>query len=115
MTFPFLVTISHSRSKNGVASLAYDPVVHADVQLSMDCRIKSGNDDAEAPSCDPSRLADFVGEHLRVRELKHLAVVGWAERSEAHADFATRVGTARSLSSGRPLRAGPVGAFAHPP
>jgi hypothetical protein len=25
-----------------------------------------------------------------------------------------RVGTARSLSSGRPLRAGPVGALAHP-
>ena len=29
---PFLVTTGHSRSKNGVASLAYDPVVHADVR-----------------------------------------------------------------------------------
>jgi hypothetical protein len=28
-----LVTTGHSRSKNGIASLAYDPVVHADVQL----------------------------------------------------------------------------------
>jgi len=25
----FIVTTGHSRSKNGVASLAYDPVVHA--------------------------------------------------------------------------------------
>jgi hypothetical protein len=40
-----LVTTGHSRSKNGVASLAYDPVVHAEVQLTMDCRIKSGNDE----------------------------------------------------------------------
>jgi hypothetical protein len=39
------VTTGHSRSKNGVASLAYDPVVHADVRLTMDCRIKSGNDE----------------------------------------------------------------------
>jgi predicted anti-sigma-YlaC factor YlaD len=31
--------------KNGVASLAYDPVVHSDVRLTMDCRIKSGNDE----------------------------------------------------------------------
>jgi hypothetical protein len=44
MGLPFFVTTRHSRSKNGVALLAYDPVVHADVQLSMDCRIKSGND-----------------------------------------------------------------------
>jgi hypothetical protein len=35
-----LVTTGHSRLKNGVASLAYDPVVHSEVQLSMDCRIK---------------------------------------------------------------------------
>jgi len=29
----FLVTTGHSRSKNGVASLAYDPVVHAEQRL----------------------------------------------------------------------------------
>ena len=53
-----LVTTGHSRSKNDVAELvigpatsgrtrwlAYDPVVHAGVRLSMDCRIKSGNDE----------------------------------------------------------------------
>jgi hypothetical protein len=28
-----IVTTGHSRSKNGVASLAYDPVVHADLRL----------------------------------------------------------------------------------
>jgi hypothetical protein len=28
----YLVTTGHSRSKNGVASLAYDPVVHAESQ-----------------------------------------------------------------------------------
>jgi hypothetical protein len=39
-----VVTAGHSRSKNGVATLAYDPVVHAEVRLTMDCRIKSGND-----------------------------------------------------------------------
>jgi hypothetical protein len=27
---PFAVTTGHSRSKNGVALLAYDPVVHAE-------------------------------------------------------------------------------------
>ena len=54
---PF-VTTGHSRSKNGVASLAYDPVVHDAVRLSkcigkhlsapllrMDCRVKPGNDE----------------------------------------------------------------------
>jgi hypothetical protein len=41
----FRVTTAHSRSKNGVASLAYDPAVHGQVHLSMDCRIKSGNDE----------------------------------------------------------------------
>jgi hypothetical protein len=35
------VTSGHSRSKNGVASLAYDPVVHAEVGRFMDSRIKS--------------------------------------------------------------------------
>jgi hypothetical protein len=40
-----LVTTGHSRSKNGVASRAYDPVVHSEPRHSMDCRIKSGNDD----------------------------------------------------------------------
>jgi hypothetical protein len=48
-TFSYLVTAGHSRSKNGVASLAYDPVVHADLRgqrlFRMDCRIKSGNDE----------------------------------------------------------------------
>jgi hypothetical protein len=28
--YPPLVTTGHSRSKNGVASLAYDPVVHGE-------------------------------------------------------------------------------------
>ena len=32
-TFSYLVTTGHSRSKNGVASLAYDPVVHAEMQF----------------------------------------------------------------------------------
>jgi hypothetical protein len=50
-----LVTTGRSRSKNGVASLAYDPVVYAQGPRRrpsgknqplrrMDCRIKSGND-----------------------------------------------------------------------
>jgi hypothetical protein len=30
---------------NGVASLAYDPLVHAEVPLTMDCRVKSGHDE----------------------------------------------------------------------
>ena len=36
----------HSRSKNGVASLAYDPRIHLKrkVAKKMDCRVKSGND-----------------------------------------------------------------------
>jgi hypothetical protein len=33
----------HSRSKNGVASLAYDPRIHP-VSKKMDCRVKPGND-----------------------------------------------------------------------
>jgi len=37
-----------SRSKNGVASLAYDPVVHANSpniqRRPMDCRVEPGND-----------------------------------------------------------------------
>jgi hypothetical protein len=32
----------HSRSKNGVASLAYDPRIH--FLRKMDCRLKAGND-----------------------------------------------------------------------
>jgi hypothetical protein len=40
-----LVTTGHSRSKNGVASLASDPVVYAEARRFMDCRIKSGNDE----------------------------------------------------------------------
>ena len=50
-----------------------------------------------------------------------LFFVGWASAlADAHAVrdrtniIRKTVGTARSLSSGRPLRAGPVGAFAHP-
>jgi hypothetical protein len=39
----------HSRSKNGVASLAYEPRIHADRRAnrerSMDCRVKPGNDE----------------------------------------------------------------------
>jgi len=31
--FSDFVTTGHSRSKNGVASLAYDPVVHAEMQF----------------------------------------------------------------------------------
>jgi hypothetical protein len=52
---PLFVTTGHSRSKNGVALLAYDPVVHREVlQRKMrpkhvspphDCRVKPGNDD----------------------------------------------------------------------
>jgi hypothetical protein len=39
------VTTGLSRSKNGVASLAYAPVVHAGRDIGTDCRIKSGNDE----------------------------------------------------------------------
>jgi hypothetical protein len=31
----YIVTTGHSRSKNGVASVGYDPVVHADAQASL--------------------------------------------------------------------------------
>ncbi len=60
MTHPLLVTTGHGRSKNGVASLAYDPVVHADARRTkqnggspqadarMDCRVKPGNDEMES-------------------------------------------------------------------
>jgi hypothetical protein len=41
----FLVITGHSRSKNGVASLAYDPVIHLAVRRKMDCRVKPGNDE----------------------------------------------------------------------
>jgi hypothetical protein len=34
----------HSRSKNGVASLAYDPAIHP-FSKKMDARIKSAHDD----------------------------------------------------------------------
>jgi hypothetical protein len=61
MTSPLLVTTGHSRSKNGVASLAYDPVAHAEsacvtnpakkmLHVGMDCRIKFGNDEEEMPT-----------------------------------------------------------------
>jgi hypothetical protein len=53
-----LVTAGHSRSKNGVASLAYDPAVHVGAPHSealrlsertcrMDCWVKLGNDEIE--------------------------------------------------------------------
>jgi hypothetical protein len=45
-----LVTTGHSRSKNARRSLGYDPVVHSEVRLTMDCRIKSGNDDCQSAS-----------------------------------------------------------------
>jgi len=34
-----IVTTGHNRSKNGIASLAYAPVVHADVQLCQQRKI----------------------------------------------------------------------------
>jgi hypothetical protein len=42
----------HSRSKNGVASLAYAPRIHRFRKM-MDCRVKPGNDEKEAflPCC----------------------------------------------------------------
>jgi hypothetical protein len=50
---PLLRHARHSCSKNGVASLAYDPRINADWSKnrdrSMDCRIKSGNDDFPTP------------------------------------------------------------------
>jgi hypothetical protein len=51
------VTTGHSRSKNGVASLAYDPVVYAEMRLTMDCRIKSGNDEVKRADRAVARLA----------------------------------------------------------
>jgi hypothetical protein len=50
----FLVTTGHSRSKNGVASLAYDPVVHCEPQRSMDGRDKPGHDDDGVVICPSS-------------------------------------------------------------
>ena len=55
-----VVTTGRSRSKNGVASLAYDPVVHAEMPRRrpcgvskparrMDCRVKPGNDEKTNP------------------------------------------------------------------
>jgi hypothetical protein len=38
-----LVIASHSRSKNGVALLAYDPAIHLSLKR-MDTGIKSGHD-----------------------------------------------------------------------
>jgi hypothetical protein len=39
----YVVTTGHSCSKNGVASLAYDPVVHAEFERGrMDCRVEPG-------------------------------------------------------------------------
>jgi hypothetical protein len=39
------VIARHSRSKNGVASLAYDPAIHPFVKKKMDARIKSAHDE----------------------------------------------------------------------
>jgi len=36
----------HSRPKDGVASLAYDPRIHPFARM-MDCRVKPGNDCGE--------------------------------------------------------------------
>jgi hypothetical protein len=53
----YFVIAGHSRSKNGVASLAYDPAIHAaaeasaelsSLQFSMDHRIKPGGDEEGA-------------------------------------------------------------------
>jgi hypothetical protein len=41
---PLGVIAGHSRSKNGVASLAYDPAIHP-FSRKMDARIKSAHDD----------------------------------------------------------------------
>jgi hypothetical protein len=43
-----LVMAGHSRSKNGVASLAYDPAIHVflvGIQLDVDARHKAGHDE----------------------------------------------------------------------
>jgi hypothetical protein len=48
---PLFVTTGHSRSKNGVASLAYDPVFHAEMQL-----LKARGNDERAVL--PHRLPD---------------------------------------------------------
>jgi len=37
----------HSRPKDGVASLAYDPGIHH-LRKKLDCRVKPGNDEREA-------------------------------------------------------------------
>ena len=55
----------HSRPKDGVAPLAYDPAINEAVQRSraygcharrftMDCRVKPGNDEREAVERDVS-------------------------------------------------------------
>jgi hypothetical protein len=61
--FSSVVTTGHSSWKNGVAEpvigpatsdgtrwLAYDPVVHAEAQLTMDCRVEAGNDERVSPT-----------------------------------------------------------------
>jgi hypothetical protein len=54
----------HSRSKNGVASLAYVPVIS--IQLATpchhcrDCRVKPGNDDVRDRSRDAVRTRVIV-------------------------------------------------------
>jgi hypothetical protein len=41
----FVVVTGHSRSKNGVASLAYDPAIHDGSAVSLvDARLKAGHD-----------------------------------------------------------------------
>ncbi|MGD9919909.1 MAG: hypothetical protein AB7V13_00440 [Pseudorhodoplanes sp.] len=42
MKFDVVVMRGHSRPKDGVASLAYDPRIHHSRE--MDCRVKPGND-----------------------------------------------------------------------
>jgi len=44
---PFVVIAGHSRSKNGVASLAHDPAIHPSrlaISFWMDARVKPAHD-----------------------------------------------------------------------
>jgi hypothetical protein len=47
-----IVIAGHSRSKNGVASLAYDPAIHhfGHGFFSMEARVKPAHDAASAPA-----------------------------------------------------------------
>jgi hypothetical protein len=50
----------HSRSKNGVASLAYVPAIHvslAEIQENVDARHKAGHDESAFLSTSPTRYS----------------------------------------------------------